>query len=163
MAFEPSVELLAVVIPLLSRHEGRRLGMYRDPLGIPTIGVGFNLEQPGAALILADVGADYERLIAGAAELTDAQCDELLIRSVRSTANWLAEIFWKFPSFPVNRQAALIDMGFMGQGHFENFKKMIAAIDQGNWPDAGAEAMASKWAVEVGSRAHDDLMLMANR
>jgi GH24 family phage-related lysozyme (muramidase) len=155
-----SQDLLDVVVPLVTGHEGRRLGVYKDSLGIATIGVGFNLEQPGAAAVVADIGADYAALVAGTAELTDTQCDELLNRSLLSVAGWLNGIFPSFQSFSVRRQAALIDMGFMGQGHFEGFRKLIADIDAGNWPAAGAEEMASEWAVEVGSRAHDDLMLM---
>ncbi len=155
-----SAELLAVVAPLVTRHEGRELTMYLDSLGIATIGVGFNLVQEGAQAVIESIGGDYAALLAGAESLTGAQCDELLERTLLGVAAWLEGIFPSFSSFTANRQAALIDMGMMGQGHFDGFHRLIADVDAGNWPAAGAEAMASEWAVEVGSRAHDDLMLM---
>jgi hypothetical protein len=43
-------------------------------------------------------------------------------------------------------QEALIDMHFMGHGSFCKFKKMIAALEAGDYEKARDEALDSKWA-----------------
>jgi lysozyme len=148
------------VVPLLKKHEGERLRVYLDSLGIRTIGVGFNLEQIGARMIISRLGADFDALIFGRCELTQKQCDDLLLFSIDETYDWLGHVFSEFDTYSVQRQAALIDMGFMGKGHFAGFHRLIADVQSGDWPAVGQEELASKWAVQVGSRAHDDLLLL---
>ncbi len=54
-------------------NEGHYLHVYKDPLGIPTIGVGFNLKKSGARKKITDVGANYDLVLAGKQDLTEAQ------------------------------------------------------------------------------------------
>ena len=53
-------------------HEGRRNVVYRDTVGVPTVGVGFNLNRTDAPALLASVDADLARIMAGT-QLTDEQ------------------------------------------------------------------------------------------
>lgn len=54
--------------------EGDRAKMYRDSLGIPTIGTGFNLTRPDARQALAKCGvSDIDGVINGTVALTPAQ------------------------------------------------------------------------------------------
>ena len=46
---------------LISKHEGKRLCVYKDTMGHPTIGIGYNLDNPGAPAAIAAVGANCER------------------------------------------------------------------------------------------------------
>ena len=45
--------------------EGFRSKVYKDSLGIKTIGYGFNLEQSGAKQIMAKYGLDWNAYITG--------------------------------------------------------------------------------------------------
>lgn len=52
------------------------------------------------------------------------------------------------------RQNAVIEMIFnLGPNRFRGFKKMIAAIEAGDFDEAAEQALDSKWAVQVGNRA----------
>lgn len=146
----------------LISHEGRNLRVYRDDKGIKTIGVGFNLMQPGAREICEAVGANYDALLNGDDALTVAQCDAILTRFIIANIEWLQRIFPAFNTYSVPRQVALIDMSFMGEGSFRCFIHMISAILQGDWQRAANEALNSKWALNVGqNRAHDVVCKLA--
>jgi lysozyme len=41
----------------------------------------------------------------------------------------------------------------MGLPRFKQFKKMIAALEEGDWSEAANQMMDSKWAQQVGMRA----------
>ena len=56
---------------LIANHEGKRNCVYKDTMGIKTIGIGFNLETPGARAAIAKVGADYDSIVSGKTCLTD--------------------------------------------------------------------------------------------
>lgn len=45
--------------------------MYKDSLGIPTIGIGFNLKRSDAPKLIAGVGANYNKILAGSECLND--------------------------------------------------------------------------------------------
>lgn len=154
--------LMAVARPLLIKHEGWKPTVYKDSKGIKTIGVGFNLEQAGAKELCARVGADYDAICNGT-PLTPEQIDSLLNHFIISTLEWLTHIFADFSSYSVNRQAALVDMGFnLGQHTFCQFHGMIGAIDAGCWATAAQHAQDSLWARQVGKRASDIEELFIN-
>jgi lysozyme len=148
--------LIDACIPVLSDHEGRDLHVYPDSLGIKTIGVGFNLEQPGARETIEKMGADYDALLAGTADLTDEQCDSLLTQCIISNVEWLVQIFPDFSTYSLGRRVTLVDMSFMGESHFKEFTNMIASVRAKDWYRAAEEALDSKWARQVGKRSTDD-------
>src|SRR3990172_5316451 len=45
----------------ISYWEGKKSKAYLDSRGIPTIGIGFNLQRADARQLLKDVGADYNK------------------------------------------------------------------------------------------------------
>ena len=69
---------------MIANHEGKRKCVYKDSRGIPTIGIGYNLNNPGARAALAAVGANYDSIMSGASCLTDAQVMELFEPSYQS-------------------------------------------------------------------------------
>ena len=158
----PTETLTDVLRPMLARHEGRRPHVYLDSLGIPTVGIGFNLRRADARDLLAACGADYHAVLSRTADLTDVQIDYLYQQCVIEVAEWLAKIFPGFGGFSINRQAALVDMGFMGEAHFQQFVNMIAAIERDDWQTAAIEALNSLWAKQVGQRAHDDAAMLVD-
>lgn len=125
MAYDVPSELLA----LLKRHEGLRLLPYRDTRGVLTIGYGHNLAEP----IAPDV-----------AELQLKRDIEAVTHQV---AGVIEDAAWS--QLAPARQAALVDMGFMGPAKLARFEKMIAAIRAADWQKAHDECLNSHWAVEV--------------
>lgn len=151
----PTETLTDILKPILTKHEGRRAHVYLDSLGIPTVGIGFNLHRVDARDMLAACGADYHAVLSGIADLTDVQIDYLYQQCVIEVLEWLVKVFPDFNSFSINRQAGLVDMGFMGEGRFRQFVNMIAAIERDDWAAAATEALNSLWAKQVGRRSQD--------
>jgi len=114
-------------------HEGIRLKPYLDTVGKWTIGVGRNLSDKGisreeAMMLLYndidDVLREIEKRIPFWSRLSDA------------------------------RQMVLADMAFnLGVSGLLGFKKMLAALEDGDYETARCEMLASKWARQVKGRA----------
>ena len=66
---------------MIERHEGRRNEVYKDSLGIPTIGIGYNLRNATAKEDLAKVGANLKEVLRGK-QLSDDQVNELFRMSL---------------------------------------------------------------------------------
>src|SRR4029077_17302064 len=90
MAYDAPRELLALV----RRHEGLRLLPYRDTRGILTIGYGHNLAEPIAA------------------EVAELQLKHDVEAIAHQVAGVVGDDVW--PQLAPARQAALIDIGYMG-------------------------------------------------
>lgn len=149
--------LVAAAKPTIQDHEGRRLHVYPDGLGIPTIALGFNLQRPDARALCAKCGADYDALLAGTADLTEEQCDFLYEQLAIDTLEWLAAIFPAFFTYSQSRQIALLDQGYtLGETRFRAFRQEISAILQGNWAEAAAQMLDSKWHSEAKARCVSD-------
>ncbi|RMH50503.1 MAG: lysozyme [Zetaproteobacteria bacterium] len=119
---------------LLIRHEGMRLKPYRDSVGKLTIGVGRNLD---------DVG------------LREEEARFLLENDLRAVIAELQPLPW-FAALDPPRKHAIIDMGFnLGLPRLLGFRRMIAAIERGDWPAAADEMLDSRWARQVGRRAEE--------
>ena len=121
----------------LTLDEGKRNKVYKDSLGIETIGVGRNLRDRG---------------------LTDEEIGILLRNDIAAVcADLDRELpWWRLMSDA--RQRALANMCFnMGIGNEKkgllSFKNTLAAMKTGNYIMAAAGMRASKWAVQVGARA----------
>jgi lysozyme len=117
----------------LMRDEGCRLKPYVDTVGKLTIGIGRNLTDNGITLPEAKMLA-----------LNDIDAIEL-------------ELAMRLPWFasaqePVQR--GLANMGFnLGWPRLAGFQKMLTALEAGQYDMAADEALASKWAAQVGDRA----------
>lgn len=117
----------------LKRDEGFRSRPYKDTVGKLTIGYGRNLDDVGISeseaelLLRKDVGIAYEE--------------------TRERYPWIKKA-------PLNVQRGLYNMAFnMGSARLAGFRKMLAALEAGNYPLAAEEALDSKWAKQVGNRA----------
>lgn len=156
------INLLAAAKPIISGHEGERLRVYRDTLGVPTIGIGINMFEHDVIALCEQCGADYNALLAGTAELTPDQSHYLYEQRSIQTLEWLARLFPALFTYTQNRQIALLDMGYeLGEPKFLQFRQMISAILQGNWWGAAKEALDSVWAKQVPERAQNDAVWIA--
>lgn len=163
--------LLASYTPVAISHEGERFTVYDDSLGIPTAGVGLALMYKDSEGVLHQslyamklcqrYGVDYQGVLSGKKNITKIQSRALLNACIIDAIEWLVILFPGFWSYSLSRQIALLDMGFeMGEEKFRGFKQMISCILAGNWAGAAANALHSKWASEVPTRAAYDAGLL---
>ena len=122
------------IISDLERDEGVRLKPYLDTVGKTTIGIGRNLTDNG---------------------ITAAEAKVLLQNDLFRVANELDRVAPWWRKMSQVRQNALVNMAFnLGLPRLLTFKKMMVALENGNFEIAWAEAMGSKWAAQVGERAN---------
>lgn len=79
---------------------------------------------------------------------------ELLFRNrLRRAENEALRFKW-FASLNVDRRFVIVSMIFnMGLTRFRTFKRMIAAIERGDFERAAAEMLDSDWSEQVGHRS----------
>ena len=117
----------------LERDEGLKLKPYQCPAGKLTIGVGRNIEDLG---------------------ITEDEARYLLVNDVKRVEGELDRSIPWWRAMPEPAQQALVNMGFnMGWPRLSKFKKMISALQRGDYGTAALEAVDSKWAKQVGQRA----------
>jgi lysozyme len=176
-----SPELEAQVRTRLAINEGYSTTVYTDSRGLPTIGIGYNIETDSSSGYLAKVGADVNAVLNGAA-ITDAQVQQLFdlcLAPIEGQARvWLAPGHYD-RGLNDERRYVLIDMFFnMGPGEdgMGGFTNTRALIDQGChqllagngshpyahelFGEAADNMLASAWATQVGARALRDAAIM---
>ena len=78
----------------------------------------------------------------------------MLTNDIQEAGEGAISIFPDLYKYTTNRQNALIDMCFnLGKSRLLRFKKMIAAVKEGDWKEAAAQARDSAWHTQVGLRA----------
>ena len=138
----------------LIAHEGLRLQVYQDTLGIDTIGIGRNLEDRGITkeemdwMDIPNMDAIYEYGITEADAMYLAQNDVQIVEEELVRSHPCVE------ELDAVRQLVLVDMAFnMGVPRLSKFKKMWAAIHENKFDVAAKEMLDSRWANQVKSRA----------
>lgn len=125
----------------LRRHEGYRRKPYSDTVGKITIGIGRNL---------TDVGLLGDEI-------------EFLFANDVARALEIAKVFIskeRFNELSEERKAVIVNMAFNLGSRLHNFKRFRFALLDRDWTTAGDELLASKWAQQVGKRAHELANLM---
>lgn len=118
----------------IKRQEAYRSHVYKDSLGILTIGYGLNLEdgisEPLAAAIL-----------------------EWIVEERRATLSKLLPFWGKLTPA---RQDVFLNMAYnLGIPRFLNFQKMLLAASQADIEGVCREMQDSKWYRQVGNRAKE--------
>lgn len=114
-------------------HEGKRNFPYRCTAGKLTIGYGRNIE---------DVG------------ITDEEAEYLLLHDLENAEREASKLDC-YKKLNQNRKDILIEMVLnLGYPRLCGFKKMIQALDRGDYDGAANEMLDSKWARDVGDRAN---------
>ena len=141
------------LIDQLIIHEGMELKVYKDSLGIDTIGVGRNLEDRGITdgelafmnLLRSDI---YEQGI------TEGNARWLLSNDIDIIEKELSDVHPCINSLDDVRLRVVLDMAFnMGVPRLCKFKKMWEAIHNASYATAAEEMLDSRWATQVGRRA----------
>jgi lysozyme len=124
----------------IKANEGLRLMPYQDSLGLTTIGYGRCLETNG---------------------ITQNEADMLFTNDMNVVADELRKIFLDFDNLRYSQQKALMDMCFnLGSTRLRRFKKMIAAIEAGDFNEAAVELLDSRYARQLPRRSGDNAILM---
>jgi|TARA_B110000902_G_scaffold28571_1_gene30958 lysozyme len=117
----------------ITRHEGSRLQMYQDSLGIWTIGVGHNIQEKGISPKVMEL-------------MLDEDLEEAISELKRSVSF--------FSKMPQQVQEALVNLSFnMGIPRLMQFKKTLALLREGDFESAADELLDSRYAEQVGRRA----------
>lgn len=129
---------------MIRPNEGVRANVYRDSLGIETIGVGFNLRRGGARESLAAVGADHAAVLAGKESLAPWQIDTLLDCDIAVAVADLRKLMPGYDDMPETARLVLLDMRFqLGGAGLRGFKYTLAAFRAGEWKKAADGMRAS--------------------
>ena len=122
------------LIEQLKRHEGLKLKPYRCTAGKLTVGYGRNLD---------DVG------------ITEIEAEDLLYHDLKKIKHNLS-LRGFYVALSGARADVIDNMAFnIGISGLFNFKRMIAAIELGEWDRAADEMLNSKWAKQVPNRASE--------
>lgn len=125
MSKTPLTESLKARIEL---HEGYRTKLYKCTSGKWTIGIGHNIEDKG---------------------LPDAVIDLLFDIDLKESEQEARVLFGNFDDIDIVRQGVLIEMIFqLGRTRLAKFIRFRKAIANGDWVEAKAEMLDSKWAKE---------------
>ena len=142
------------LIEKLVVSEGLRLQVYKDTLGIDTIGIGRNLEDRGITkeeldwMDIPNIDVVYEMGI------TEADAVYLATNDVQIVEEELVRAHPCVDRLDSVRQLICIDMAFnMGVPRLCKFKKMWAAVECEDFPTAAKEMLDSRWARQVKGRA----------
>lgn len=112
--------------------EGERLDLYKDSVGIYTIGVGHNIQEKG-------ISKEVSR------QMLKEDVDEVL-GDCRSLTYW--------NHLDSTRKLVVADMVFnLGLSRFLKFKRVNGALEINDFFLAAHEMKDSKWYVQVGRRA----------
>lgn len=141
------------LIDQLILHEGLKLYVYQDHLGIDTIGVGRNLEDRGITdgelafmnMLKPEI---YEQGI------TEANARFLLSNDIDIVETELLDAHPCIDRLDDVRVRVVLDMAFnMGVPRLRKFKNMWAGIHEGDYIRAALEMLDSRWATQVGQRS----------
>ena len=117
----------------IKADEGCELNLYRCPAGKWTIGYGRNLEDCG---------------------ITQDEAEFMFANDILAVVDRLRFFaFWS--ALNASRQAVLINLAYcVGIQGVKAFTRMIAALEDGNYSEAAAQILDSKFAQQTGGRAN---------
>ena len=115
----------------LELHEGRKNTLYLDTVGIPTIGIGFNLDNP-----IPDAVIDFWFQLT----LEDHE------HAMNIALPWAKDL-------DDVRYRVLLDMYYNMGNRLLQFKQTLAAVKRGDYAEASSLMLQSKWASQVKGRA----------
>jgi lysozyme len=120
----------------LARDEGCVLHAYQDSESYWTIGIGRLIDKRRGGGITEDEAA------------------YLLSNDIARIAKELDRHIPWWSGLPEPKQRALANLAFqLGVGGLLGFRKMLAALQAGEWEKAASEALDSTWAVQTPARA----------
>tara|TARA_R100000664_G_scaffold34230_1_gene55393 strand:+ start:6370 stop:6867 length:498 start_codon:yes stop_codon:yes gene_type:complete len=141
------------LIDQLIKHEGMVLQVYKDSLGIDTIGIGRNLEDRGITdgelMHMNMIREDIHEV-----GITEENARFLLQNDIDIVEKELWNAHKCIDTLGDVRTRVLLDMAFnMGVPRLCKFVKMWDAIHKSNFDEASVQMLDSRWAKQVKSRS----------
>ena len=119
----------------IKKHEGYVGIVYKDSLGIDTIGYGFAIKD-------LELDADV--------------CDIILERKLKALHDMIKIKFKWYGYMPQEIKDVVMEMCYqLGVGGFSKFKKTIAYLQNQQFHDASVEMLDSLWAKQTPNRAKE--------
>lgn len=155
------LSLIDQAVAFIEPFEGRRHRVYRDSRGNRTVGVGFNLDRPGAAEDIGRLlkGVGYTALRRGTTTLTDAQIDVLLRYDVQRAIETAKGQIIDFNRLPRQAQLVLVDMTY-NMGSLDRWLDLRRALAHNDYTAAADAMHDSRWRRQTGQRAKSLIELM---
>ena len=130
------------LIDSIKKNEGYISTVYKDSLGIDTIGYGFAIKD---------------------LELEEDLCHVILQRKLKRLEKEVSTRFKWFDKMPVSVQDIVLEMCYqMGVTGVSKFKKTIAYLERNEWKNASIEMLDSRWAKQTPGRAKELSSRMAD-
>ena len=121
------------LIESIKKNEGYVKVVYKDSLGIDTIGYGFAIKD---------------------LELDEDICDEILLKKLKDLDKKVNKKFGWFVYMPPNIKDVVMEMCYqLGVTGFSKFRKTIAFLQDKKWQEASVEMLDSLWAKQTPNRA----------
>lgn len=131
---------------MLEWAEGKRACVYPDQIGVPTVGIGFNLHRWDARERLATCGANYDAVLAGTACLSEYQIYCLFNMDMEWAEPGAAKCVSSFEQHPRCVQQIMIDMTFnLGEPRFCGWTELMNAFNNFDYDEAIRVMEASDW------------------
>jgi lysozyme len=123
------------LINSIKKHEGFVAIVYKDSLGIDTIGYGFAIKD---------------------LELDKDICDLILERKLEDLMSRVENKFNWYKYMPQEIKDVVVEMCYqLGVSGFSKFKKTISYLQNKQWEDASIEMLDSLWARQTPNRAEE--------
>ena len=123
------------LIDSIKQHEGYVKRVYKDSLGIDTIGYGFAIKD---------------------LELDQDICDMILDRKLKDLEKMVNSKFNWYRYMPPEIKNVVIEMCYqLGVTGFSNFRKTITFLQNKQFHDASVEMLDSRWAEQTPVRAKE--------
>jgi lysozyme len=149
--------IISSILERVKKHEGVKFQRYLDSRGIPTVGVGFNLNRKDADEKLKKIGLNSAKVKKGSQKLTPQQAENLLILDLENALAGARRILG--PSATNMSEPALgvltemvFNLGTTGVLKFDSFLKYFKIK---KFKRAASEMLRSRWAKQVGERARN--------
>lgn len=127
----------------LMEDEGCVDYVYKDHLGLKTVGVGHLCRE-----------SDPEFNLEVGDSITDDRVQELFDQDIAWTMRDCLRLIPEFSELPDEVRLILANMMFnLGASRLGGFKRMLAAIEKGDWSSAADEMVDSKWHRQVPERS----------
>ena len=135
----------------IKRHEGFSQKIYLCSQGKLTAGWGHMIEDDSEPFVVLP-----------GALIPMETCERWFEDDLHVAVNDATTVVKRFNALNEMQQAVLVDMAFnLGRSRLAGFKKMITAINNGDFIKAAAEMVDSKWYKDVGNRASSLAKIMA--
>ena len=128
----------------LKIDEGCKYEVYLDHLGLPTFGIGHLITKDDPENQILRMGTPVDEI----------RVNEVFEQDIHVTLDECRKLFDDWDKLPEEVQLITANMMFnMGRPRLSKFKKMIQAIRDGDWIEAGNQMQDSRWYKQVTNRA----------